>query len=105
MGANRFQTFTKVVLPAASPWIITAMKVSIPFSLIGSIVGEFMASTAGLGFKIQEYTSQFDTTGAVTGILILMVIVVGLNNVLDRIEARVLRWRPSVHSDSSSEAL
>ena len=73
MGANERQTFFKVVLPAASPWIITAMKVSVPFALVGAIVGEFMAATAGLGFKIQLYTAQFDTTGAVTGVLVLMV--------------------------------
>ena len=72
MGANDRQTFFKVVLPAASPWIITAMKVSVPFALVGAIVGEFMAATAGLGFKIQLYTAQFDTTGAVTGVLVLM---------------------------------
>ena len=52
MGATERQTFFKVVLPAASPWIITAMKVSVPFALVGAIVGEFMAATAGLGFKI-----------------------------------------------------
>ena len=73
MGANERQTFFKVVLPAASPWIITAMKVGVPFALVGAIVGEFMAATAGLGFKIQLYTAQFDTTGAVTGVLVLMV--------------------------------
>ena len=72
MGANDRQTFFKVVLPAASPWILTAMKVSVPFALVGAIVGEFMAATAGLGFKIQLYTAQFDTTGAVTGVLVLM---------------------------------
>ena len=63
MGANNRQAFFKVVLPAAAPWILTAMKVAVPFALVGAIVGEFMAATAGLGFKIQLYTAQFDTTG------------------------------------------
>ncbi len=52
MGANDRQTFFKVVLPAASPWILTAMKVGVPFALVGAIVGEFMAATAGL--RIQD---------------------------------------------------
>jgi NitT/TauT family transport system permease protein len=94
MGASETQTFFKVVLPAASPWIITAMKVSVPFALVGAIVGEFMAATAGLGFKIQLYTAQFDTTGAVTGIFVLMLVVVMFNSALNRLEAHVLRWRP-----------
>lgn len=94
MGANERQAFLKVTLPAASPWIITAMKVSVPFALIGAIVGEFIAATGGLGFMIQLYTSQFNTTGAVTGILVLMVVVILFNSVLNRLEAYVLRWRP-----------
>jgi NitT/TauT family transport system permease protein len=103
MGASERQTFFKVVLPAASPWIITAMKVGVPFALVGAIVGEFMAATAGLGFKIQLYTAQFDTTGAVTGILVLMVVVVAFNSALNRLEAHVLRWRPDAAAGGGSE--
>jgi len=94
MGATERQTFLKVILPAASPWIITAMKIGVPFALVGAIVGEFMAATAGLGFKIQLYTAQFDTTGAVTGVLVLMVVVIVFNAVLNLVESHALRWRP-----------
>ena len=103
MGANDRQTFFKVVLPAASPWILTAMKVSVPFALVGAIVGEFMAATAGLGFKIQLYTAQFDTTGAVTGVLILMCVVIAFNTALNRLEAYTLRWRPKTAAGFGSE--
>ena len=103
MGASERQTFFKVVLPAASPWIITAMKVSLPFALVGAIVGEFMAATAGLGFKIQLYTAQFDTTGAVTGLFVLMLVVILVNTVLNRLEARVLRWRPGGEGGHGTE--
>ena len=103
MGANSRQAFFKVVLPAASPWILTAMKVAVPFALVGAIVGEFMAATAGLGFKIQLYTAQFDTTGAVTGVLVLMCVVIALNTVLNRLEGHVLRWRPTASVGGGSE--
>ena len=103
MGADERQTFFKVVLPAASPWIITAMKVSVPFALVGAIVGEFMAATAGLGFKIQLYTAQFDTTGAVTGVFVLMLVVVMFNTALNRLEAHILRWRPETSAGRGSE--
>lgn len=103
MGANDRQAFFKVVLPAASPWILTAMKVSVPFALVGAIVGEFMAATAGLGFKIQLYTAQFDTTGAVTGVLVLMCVVIAFNTALNRLEAHALRWRPNASAGFGSE--
>ncbi|PYN60083.1 MAG: hypothetical protein DMD90_27170, partial [Candidatus Rokuibacteriota bacterium] len=62
MGASERQIFFKVSLPAASPWIVSALKVGVPFSLIGAIIGEFMAASRGLGYMIQLSTNQFDTT-------------------------------------------
>jgi NitT/TauT family transport system permease protein len=103
MGATERQTFFKVVLPAASPWIITAMKLGVPFALVGAIVGEFMAATGGLGFKIQLYTAQFDTTGAVTGVLVLMVVVILFNTALNRFESHLLRWRPDASGGTNSD--
>jgi NitT/TauT family transport system permease protein len=94
MGASERQIFLKVSLPAASPWIVSALKVGVPFSLIGAIIGEFMAASRGLGYMIQFNTNQFDTTGAVSGILVLMVCVMLFNGLLNRLERYVLRWRP-----------
>jgi NitT/TauT family transport system permease protein len=104
MGASEAQLFFKVILPAASPWIITAMKISVPFAMVGAIVGEFMAATGGLGYKIQIYTSQFDTTGAVSGIFVLMLMVIACNTALGRLEAYALRWRPDRATVGASEA-
>jgi NitT/TauT family transport system permease protein len=94
MGAGERQIFLKVSLPAASPWIVSALKVGVPFSLIGAIIGEFMAASRGLGYMIQLNTNQFDTTGAVSGIVVLMVAVMLFNGILNRLERHVLRWRP-----------
>jgi NitT/TauT family transport system permease protein len=103
LGGNGRQIFFKVVLPAAAPWIITALKVSLPFALIGAIVGEFMASTAGLGFMIRFHTSQFNATGAFAGVFVLMVFVVLINVLLDRIERHLLRWRASAPGSGTHE--
>jgi NitT/TauT family transport system permease protein len=94
MRASPSQVFFKVSLPSAFPWIITALKVALPFALIGAIVGEFIASTSGIGYMIRLFTSQYDTTGAMSAILLLMVCIIVMNTCLDRLEAHVLRWRP-----------
>ncbi len=94
MGANERQIFLKVILPAASPWIITGLKMSLPFALIGAIIGEFMAASKGLGFRLQLYTGLFNTTGAIAVIFILMVMMIAFNAVLNRVEEHLLRWRP-----------
>lgn len=104
MGANSRALFRKVILPAASPFIILGLKLSIPYALIGAIIGEFIASSAGLGWKIQMETSLYNTTGTMAGLVVLMTIVVVLNAAVSRIEARMLRWRPAAREQATPPA-
>ena len=50
MGASRWHIFRYVVVPSSLPWIVSALKVSIGFALVGAVVGEFVASNQGLGY-------------------------------------------------------
>lgn len=94
MGATDRQIFTKVMLPAASSWIMTGLKMSLPFALIGVIIGEFMAASQGLGYRLNMYTTTYNTAGAMAVMLAMMALMMILNELMSRIEARVLRWRP-----------
>ena len=94
MGAKQLALVIKVILPAASPWIIAGLRVSIPYALVAAVVGEFIASSAGLGFRLVLAQQQFDTAGVMAGIFILMSIVMFFNMILDQVEGYVLRWRP-----------
>jgi NitT/TauT family transport system permease protein len=94
MGANDAEVFRKVTLPAALPYILLGIKLSIPYALIGAIIGEFVASSAGLGWKIQMETSLYNTTGTMAGILVMMVIVMAMNALLAACERRMLAWQP-----------
>ena len=94
MGASANEMFRKVVLPASLPHIFLGIKLSIPYALIGAIIGEFVASSAGLGWKIQMETSLYNTTGTMAGLVVMMMIVVAMNSVLAVAERRLLRWQP-----------
>jgi NitT/TauT family transport system permease protein len=94
MGASERDLFAKVILPAAMPHIFLGIKLSIPYALIGAIIGEFVASSAGLGWKIQMETSLYNTTGTMAGLIVMMLIVVAMNSVLAVAERRLLRWQP-----------
>lgn len=52
LGGNRLDAFTKVVLPSCIPNILSNTKVNIGLSLVGVIIGEFLAARRGLGFLI-----------------------------------------------------
>jgi NitT/TauT family transport system permease protein len=94
-GASEWQIFTKVMMPHASAWILTGLKMSLPFALVGVIFGEFLVSSQGLGYRLNSYATQYNTSGAITMILIMMFLMMALTAVADRIDARILRWRPS----------
>jgi NitT/TauT family transport system permease protein len=95
MGANEREMFTKVILPASLPHIFLGIKLSIPYALIGAIIGEFIASSAGLGWKIQMETSLYNTTGTMAGLIVMMLIVVAMNSLLTVAERRLLKWQPA----------
>ena len=96
MGASPLEVTIKVVLPAASPWIIAGLRVSIPYALVAAVVGEMVMSTEGVGYRIILATQRFDITGTMTGVVVLMLIVLIANLLLDRAEARLMRWRPAM---------
>ncbi|MGH3440564.1 MAG: ABC transporter permease [Nitriliruptorales bacterium] len=95
LNASRPTIMRKVVLPASSPWIIAGLRIAIPYALVAAIVGEFIASTAGLGFRIMQSTQLFSTTGTLAGIAVVMFIVMVANLLLDKAESYLLRWQPS----------
>ncbi|MBA2743042.1 MAG: ABC transporter permease [Chthoniobacterales bacterium] len=93
-GANDRQLFLKVVLPSASSWIFTGLKLSLPFALIGVIVGEFMAASSGIGYRLNMYSTSYNTTGTMAMLAVMMFFMLLLNGVMDLSEARLMRWRP-----------
>ena len=94
-GANDWQIFTKVMLPSASTWIMTGIKMSLPFALVGVIIGEFLVSSRGLGYRLNAYSTSYNTVGAVSMIVIMMLMMMLLTTAVDRLEAKLMRWRPS----------
>ena len=56
-GANKIQIMFKLVIPSSLPTLISMLKITVGLSWIGSIMGEYLVSKAGLGFLI-VYGSQ-----------------------------------------------
>jgi NitT/TauT family transport system permease protein len=103
-GATEWQIFTKVMLPSATSWIITGLKMSLPFALVGVIIGEFLVSSKGLGYRLNAYSTSYNTVGAISMIIIMMIIMMALTAGLDRIETRLMRWRPRTTSGPNIRA-
>lgn len=93
-GASERQIFLKVMLPAATSWIITGLRTALPFALIGVIVGEFLAASAGLGYRLNMYSTTYNTTGTMAMLFVMMAMMMLLNSIMIRIERTLLKWKP-----------
>ncbi len=52
MGANKFQILFKLLLPSSLPNLISVLKINVGLSWVGVIMGEYLVSSAGLGYLI-----------------------------------------------------
>jgi NitT/TauT family transport system permease protein len=71
VGASRWQVLRKVGFPTALPFIFNGMKITITMSVIGIVVGEFIASERGLGYLILFASSQQQTDLCLAAIALL----------------------------------
>lgn len=90
LGGSRRAILTKVVLPSSVKTIISNMKVNIGLSLVGVIIGEFLAAKAGLGYLIIYGSQVFKMDWVAMSIVILCIISVILFKIIDFIEKIIL---------------
>jgi NitT/TauT family transport system permease protein len=91
MGPAR--TALQIRLPAAAPYLLTGVKLSVAYSFIGVIASEFILSGAGLGYTIAYAFNNFDNLTMYSLMLLVLLIVVAVNSVLHVWEQRMLRQR------------
>jgi NitT/TauT family transport system permease protein len=93
MGAQRHHIIRKIVLPGAMSFVYVGLKLAIPYSLVGAIIGEIIASNRGLGFMLMSSAGAFNTKGVFAVLFVLTLISTFLNAVLNKTEEHVLRWK------------
>ena len=95
-GASEWQIFRSVVLPSTIPFILTGLRLAVGRALIGVLVGELYAATAGIGFMITVAGATFQTDKVFVGVLIFAISGMVLTSLIDRLEHRFDKWRPKV---------
>jgi NitT/TauT family transport system permease protein len=93
VGASERQVFRYVMLPGAAAWVISGLKMSLPYALIGVIVGEFLIASSGLGYRLNAYSTAYNTNGSFAMLLVMMALMMGLNALMSLVERHVLKWR------------
>ena len=93
MGATEMQKFRMVVLPGIMPSVFGALRLALVYSLLAVVLGEFIASRAGLGQALITSTNQFDMPTAFALLIVLATIAVLINIGLAAVENHFSRWK------------
>lgn len=93
MGATKPMVFTKVIVPASIPYILTGMRLSSAYAVMVLVAAEMIGADSGLGFLVTNSQETFNVPQMYGGIVLLSVLGIGLNFILATFENRLARWR------------
>ena len=88
MGANKATTLRKLIIPASLPALMNTLKVAVGLAWIGSIMGEYIVSKAGLGYLIVYGGQVFKLDLVMTATFILCVLAGGMYGIISLVEKR-----------------
>ncbi len=90
---TRVQLFTKLVLPATVPAILTSWKINLSLAIRVVTIAELVGAVTGIGYGLVVAQELFSVSEVFAWTLILVVILFLAEAVLTRVEERILRWR------------
>jgi NitT/TauT family transport system permease protein len=92
LGARRLQLMRAVLVPAAAPAIMAAVRVTFARAMVGALLAELISSTEGLGFLIVRASRQFDIATVFAGVLVVAALVMAVNVAIRTLEKRLFPW-------------
>ena len=92
LGVGEWTMFTRVILPAATPYILAGVRIGIGTAFIVVIVSEMIAVNNGLGFRILEAREYFWSDKIIAGMLTIGLIGLAIDIVMNKTNNHLLRW-------------
>lgn len=93
LGGGRRVLIREVYVPSVTAWVMGNLKIAVGFAFTGAVVGEFVASSRGLGYLLQFAQSTYNAALTIALIALIMAFVLVLFGLAERLERRLLRWR------------
>jgi ABC-type nitrate/sulfonate/bicarbonate transport system permease component len=102
MGATNRELLHQVILPAASPQIMTGLQVALPLSLIVAVVAEMLMGGYGLGSAMITAARFANSTSVFAGIVEIAVLGYVLIKLMSLIRRRLLVWHPEANAPATA---
>jgi putative hydroxymethylpyrimidine transport system permease protein len=101
MGASRLSTLLRVRLPAALPAFGSGLRVATAVAPIGAVVGEWVGSSAGLGYLMLHANARLQIEVMFAALIVLMAMALALYLAVDRLLVRLMPWAPQTLSGAA----
>jgi len=95
LSASRWEIFRRLRFPSSLPYVFAALRISVPLSLVGAVVAEFLSGSSGMGQLILIANGAFDTPALFGAVFLLATLGVSLTGLVGYAERRVLDWHVS----------
>lgn len=93
LGASRWQTFRKVRVQLALPYVFAGIESGVILAVIGAVVGEFAGGSAGLGYIVTVAQQQMNLAQGFSAVILLSLIGLLLHRIVLWTQRRVIYWR------------
>jgi ABC-type nitrate/sulfonate/bicarbonate transport system permease component len=101
-GLKRRQILWQIILPGASPYIVTGLRVGLSIALILVTTAEMIAGSKGLGFFILDEERSMNSAAMYAGILLVAALGYLLNRLFLFVEAKTMKWRHGMMARASA---
>lgn len=95
LAASRWEVFRRLRFPSSLPYVFAALRISVPLSLVGAVVAEFLSGSSGMGQLILIANGAFDTPALFGAVFVLATLGVSLTGLVGYVERHVLDWHVS----------
>ncbi|MGC7404592.1 ABC transporter permease [Pandoraea pneumonica] len=92
LGAGQFTIFRRVIMPAATPYILSGIRIGIGTAFIVVIVAEMIAVNNGLGYRILEAREYMWSDKIIAGMLTIGLLGLVIDLGMDRLNNHLLKW-------------
>jgi NitT/TauT family transport system permease protein len=93
LHARKWQVFLKIRIPNSLPYIFSGLKISSTLCVVGSIVGEFVASDRGLGYLLKDAQALIDTPTMFAALIMISVVGLSFFGVISLLGRILMPWQ------------
>jgi len=92
-GARGLRVYGDVTFPSILPFFVTGLRLAIGKGMIAVVVGEYIAATVGIGYRIRSDAEVFNTPRYLAGVVVMVIISVIIMAIVKVFERRMAPWR------------